>query len=129
MTTQHVHVPRGRVPDEIPRQGGLADAGLTTEEDEAAMTGEDRGQLLTQEDLLTLPAHKDGRRMPQCVAGLPEVAVGHGEPRINAPLRRMVPHTCDGEGSRPAAVSRPSGERPAELARFFKFQILQAAPT
>lgn len=97
MTAQHAHVPCGYVPGQVARQGGLADASLTTDEDEAAMTGEGRGQFFTQKDLLTLPADEDGRRVPQSVAGLPEVAVGHGEPRINASARRVLPHTYDGE--------------------------------
>jgi hypothetical protein len=49
------------------------------------MAGEGRRQLLAQEDLLTLPTDEHGGRVPQGIAGLPEVEVVHGEPRINAP--------------------------------------------
>jgi hypothetical protein len=65
------------------------------------MTGESRRQFFAQKDLLTLPADEDGRRVPQGVAGLPEVAVGHSESRINALPQRVLPYTGDGEESRP----------------------------
>jgi len=45
---------------QIPREGGLADAGLAAEEDESPVTGEGRRQFLAQEDLLPRPAGEHG---------------------------------------------------------------------
>src|SRR5215213_551570 len=119
--------PYGGFLGQILGQGGLADAGLTTKEDEAAVTGEGRGQLLAQKDLLTLPADEDGSRVPCGVAGLPEVAVGHGEPRINAPPRRVLPHTYDGEDSRPWPCLTPAASAEFNRLASFRFYRLIAA--
>jgi hypothetical protein len=56
MTAQHADVSRSRFERQVPRERGLADAGLAAEENEPPMTGEGRRQLLAQEDLLPRPA-------------------------------------------------------------------------
>ena len=116
--------PYGGFLGQIIGQGGLADAGLTTKEDEAAMTGECRGQLLAQEDLLPLPADDHWARLTEGGSGLPKACVlSHGEPRAGATPRcgdnlgdyvghlryRGVPPNCaaDGERSKTLATLHP----------------------
>jgi hypothetical protein len=92
------------------------------------MTGEGRGQLLTQEDLLSLPADEHGGRVPNSDAGLTAVHVlGHSEPRTDSRPRgaarnAIAGHRCgspppyanDDEESRPAA-SHITGDHPTAL--------------